>query len=375
MRRLFNGFGFVCVLAVATAAPPEPDPEEARKRAHRAREAAKLLGSPEYRLREQAAQQLKELGEAALPELREATKSDDPEVRHRAHGLLVAVLRAAGVSKSTKLVMSVVLAHEFEMGSPNGERAPQEDETLHQVRLTRAYLIGTYEVTQAQYRKVMDRNPSWFAFSGGGSDKVKGKDTGPYPVEQVSWYDALDFCNKISALDGYPPYYKLTNVVSNKNESITAATVTVLGGTGYRLPTEAEWEAACRSWTITPFHHGRTTYKTDANAKLLLPGGGYSGPETYELGRTAEVGSYKANRRGMYDTHGNVGEWCADWYGATYYEKSPRDDPKGPDTGAHKVVRGGSWLVSDTSCRSASRGALGPGERSYTVGFRVARTP
>ncbi len=375
MRRLFKGFGFVCVLAVAAAAPPPEVEEEARKRAYRAREAVRLLGDPEYRTREAATQELRELGEDALPSLREATQSQDAEVRHRAHGLLVAVLKAAGKSKSTGLVMSVVLAHEFEMGSPKGERQRQPDETLHPARLTRAFLIGTYEVRQDEYRKVMKANPSWFAFSGGGADKVKGRDTGPFPVEQVSWFDALEFCNRLSELDGFKPYYKLTHVKADKTGSITDATVTVLGGTGYRLPTEAEWEGACRSWTITPWHHGRTSGRADMNAKLLLPGGGYSGPEEYHLGRTERVGSFKANRRGMYDAHGNVGEWCWNWYGADYYEKAPADDPKGPDKGTHRVVRGGSWLVSDLSGRSASRGALVPGERSYTVGFRVARTP
>ena len=376
MRRLFKGFGFVCVLAVAAAAPPpEPSPEEEERKKVRVREAVRQLGSPEYRDREAATMELQELGEVALPDLREATGSPDPEVRRRAQWLLMTVLRAAGKSKSTGLTMTPVLPGEFEMGSPKSERLRQPDEALHPVRITRSFLIGTYEVTQDEYRKVTKTNPSWFSATGGGKEKVRALETGRFPVEQVSWFDALDFCNRLSELDGYPPYYKLADVKRDADGSITAAAVTVPGGRGYRLPTEAEWEFACRAWTRTMFHYGQYSSGRELNAKVVTPGG-YGGPgETIHLGRTAAVGAYKPNRRGLYDMHANVGEWCADWYDKDYYANSPADDPPGPEKGTHRAVRGGSWLVSDTSCRSAVRAMLVPGDRTYTVGFRVARTP
>jgi formylglycine-generating enzyme required for sulfatase activity len=333
----------------------------------------KRLGNEDYYEREKAAAELKALGEKALPAVREGTASPDPEIRARAHELLHVLLLGVGKSKSTGMELRPVYARAFEMGSPKNEPSRRPDEALHTVRITRAFLVGTYEVTQGEYEEVMKRNPSWFAKTGAGKDKVPA-DTSRFPVEQVTWFDAREFCNRLSKLDGYEPYYNLADV-KTADGAITGASVTVLGGTGYRLPTEAEWEYTCRGGTVAPFHYGRRSTGRDLNAKIFIPGG-YGGPsETTHLGRTAKVGSYPRNARGLHDMHGNAGEWCWDWYDRDYYTNSPEADPTGPKEGTHRVLRGGSWLIADTSCRSANRAFHPPGEATNYTGFRVARSP
>jgi formylglycine-generating enzyme required for sulfatase activity len=356
-------FAIAAVAAVRTG-HAEPDPAALVKR----------LGDADFRARENAAADLKALGEAAVPAVRAGTADPDPEIRGRAHELLHQLLLAAGKSKSTKMELRPIYARTFEMGSPKNEVARRPDEALHPVRITRAFLIGTHEVTQGQYEQVTKRNPSWFAKTGGGKDKAEG-DTSRYPVEQVTWFDALDFCNRLSKLDGHEPYYKLDDVKSTDG-AITSAVVTVVGGAGYRLPTEAEWEYACRGGTATAFHYGRRSTGRDLNAKIFIASSGYgSSSETIHLNRTSPVGIYPRNSRGLYDMHGNVGEWCWDWYDKDYYATAPEAGPEGPKEGTHRVLRGGSWLIADTSCRSASRAFHPPGESAYYTGFRVARTP
>jgi formylglycine-generating enzyme required for sulfatase activity len=193
----------------------------------------------------------------------------------------------------------------------------------HPVQIARPYMIGVTEVTQAQYQLVVGDNPSHFP----GDAR---------PVDSVTWDEAVAFCEKLSA----------------RAEEQAAGRV-------YRLPTEAEWEYACRAGTGTAFSLGPTL--SGAMANTLRSGNR----------ATLEVGTYAANPAGLFDVHGNVCEWCSDWYSAGYYAVGKSIDPPGPPDGVRRVARGGSWQTEPADCRSASRGALAPEERNSAVGFRV----
>jgi formylglycine-generating enzyme required for sulfatase activity len=335
----------------------------------------KQLGDDTFAKREAATKALEALGDKALPALVQALDNDDLEIRRRVRPLVRTLMQTPRKSKSTGLALVGIDTGEFMRGANKTELNRRPDETAQQrTRINRPFFLGAYEVTQDEYQQVMKTNPSWFSKTGEGKDKVTGQKLGRFPVENVSWYDAIDFCNRLSALDGFRPYYKLADV-KRIGGSIKSATVTIVGGNGYRLPTEAEWEYACRAGTSTPYHFGNPTNGRDANVKGLTStgyGGTVRGPN---LGRTTQVGSYSANRWGLHDMHGNAGEWCWDWYDKGYYVNAPTDDPKGPAGGTHRVIRGGSWLVTEGSARSASRYFLTPDERNYYSGFRVARNP
>jgi len=257
------------------------------------------------------------------------------------------------------------------MGSHVNEKDRRDDERQHTLRITRPFLIGTHEVTQDEYAAMMDQRPSWFSPNGEGADKVAKLKTGRFPVDSVTWFDAVEFCNRLSERDGYEPYYSIDRV-KFENMSYVSARVKTVGGTGYRLPTEAEWEYACRAGSTTAFHFGNTD--GGGNYQYRVSTRNY-GIGSKKLGRTTTVGSYKPNAWGIYDMHGNVSEWCSDWYDKSYYANSPAADPNGPPTGDHRVLRGGSWLVKQTSCRSAARFWNVPGKVNLYIGFRIARTP
>lgn len=354
---------------VAADAPAKLDPQHLAA-------LIKQLGHEEFLDREAASRELEAAGEQALPALRGAAATDgSPEVRLRAERALRAILWGNRTSKSTGLVTVPVPAGEFVMGAPKGQAGRRPDEAQHKVRIGRPFLIGVHEVTQEEYQKVTETNPSGFAATGESRDRVKGVETKRFPVESVSWFDAVEFCNRLSALDGHEPYYKVADA-KRESGSVVAATVTVLGGHGYRLPTEAEWEYACRAGGTRAFHFGDFNTGRQANLKPSASAGGYGGPPAWTPhNRPVPVGSYKPSRWTLFDTHGNVGEWCGDWYDKDYYAAAPEGDPPGPDKGTQRVVRGGSWMVAEESGRSASRLALAPGERKDYVGFRVARTP
>ena len=215
----------------------------------------------------------------------------------------------------------------FMMGSPKNEERREDDETQHKVTLTKGFYMGVHLVTQEQWQTVTGNNPSHF----------KGEKN--LPVEQVSWEDCQEFIKKLRDKDKKP----------------------------YRLPTEAEWEYSCRAGTTTPFHFGETISTDQAN---------YDGNFTYGNGnkgvyreKTTPVGSFPANAFGLYDMHGNVWQWCQDWYGD--YPQKDVVDPKGLEKGEFRVLRGGSWGNHPLYCRSACRNWDVPGLRSGLFGCRV----
>jgi formylglycine-generating enzyme required for sulfatase activity len=333
------------------------------------------LGAASYVKREEAGKELKALGEKALPALLDAAAaSKDPEVHLRASALAHTIMLDCRNGKVSGLQMAVIKADEFTMGSPAAEPGRRADEAEHPVRIARSFFLGVYELTQAQYRRVMKANPSWFAPTGQGKDIVAGHNTEAFPVESVSWYDAIEFCNGLSELDGYKPYYTLTGVQRQRG-AIRRATVKIAGGNGYRLPTEAEWEYACRAGTTTAFYYGKDTKANMANLKPVIISGGYGSTLKWpDLKRTAMTGNYAPNPWGLHDMHGNVAEWCWDWYSGNYYGRSPKADPAGPEHGTHRVIRGGSWLVNEWSARSANRFFHLPTDSHFNIGFRVARS-
>jgi len=231
------------------------------------------------------------------------------------------------------------------MGSSDDEPGVNDDERpRHRVRLTRSFYLGTYEVTQSEYETVMGTNPCWFSTSGPGRKTVEGQETGRWPVDMASWNDAVEFCRGLS-----------------QTPAEKAA------GRTYRLPSEAEWEYACRAGTTTRFNLGDTLRPGEARAQLEGPP-----PAAKHLGHPLAVGSFRPNAYGLYDMHGNVWEWCADRYAHDYYRLAPADDPSGPAAGTGRVVRGGDWHCEASDCRSANRDFTRATRRNLGTGLRVA---
>jgi len=227
------------------------------------------------------------------------------------------------ITNSIGMKLKLIPAGEFAMGSPDSDRYVHRDERpRHRVRITKPFYLGATEVTQEQYEKVMGENPS----------VVKGPAN---PVETVSWDKAVEFCKRLSAKEGKK----------------------------YRLPTEAEWEYACRAGSTTRYGFG------DNSASL--------GEHAWHLGNSGRkmhpVGEKKPNAWGLYDMHGNAWEWCQDWLGE--YSSDAVTDPQGPTGGSNRGQRGGSWINDAKYCRSANRWSTRPGHREYFLGFRVAGVP
>jgi formylglycine-generating enzyme required for sulfatase activity len=231
-------------------------------------------------------------------------------------------------------------AGEFLMGSSRDVDKDAFDDELpqHRVRITRPFLLGVTEITQGQYRAVTGQNPSNFK----GSDDL--------PVEGVSWNDAIRFCNTLSERDGLQPYYQF----GPGSQS---------GGYGYRLPTEAEWEYACRTGNPWRYCFG------DEAPNL----GEYAWFDGNSGNKTQLVGLKRPNAFGLYDMHGNVYEWCSDGYDPKYYAGSPFDDPQGPSGASARVIRGGCWYTGPPYARSAYRFRGAPHDRDPFLGFRLAR--
>jgi formylglycine-generating enzyme required for sulfatase activity len=239
----------------------------------------------------------------------------------------------------------------FAMGSPNDEPGRDPDETSHTVVLTGSIEVSDHEVTQAEYQALMGTNPSRFV----GTQR---------PVENVTWYDAIAYCNARSQQEGKTPAYTINGLSVAWNHEAD----------GWRLPTEAEWERACRAEATTAFANGPLVEVSCVDT-LGLPDpslnaiGWYCGNSG---NATHEVKSKVANVGGLYDMHGNVWEWCWDWYGELGSQVVV--DPEGPPTGAQRVRRGGSWYNWAQYCRSASRDAFYPTSKDDVLGFRVVRT-
>jgi sulfatase modifying factor 1 len=216
---------------------------------------------------------------------------------------------AGTITNSLGMKFVPISPGEFMMGDPDSGGT---ETFCHKVRITNPFHLGMFAVTQGEYFAVTGNNPSYYL----------GKNR---PVERLSWSDAMQLCKLLTALPQE-----------------------AAAGRSYRLPTEAEWEYACRAGTSTDFWFGKTADESKAN---FSEDGFQSGPQP-----TLPVGCFAPNGWGLYDTHGNVWEWCADWFDDEYYEKSPQENPSGPETGSHHTLRGGAASNDGTECKSYSRG-------------------
>ena len=258
------------------------------------------------------------------------------------------------ITNSIGMKLVYIPPGKFLMGSPRSEQEQCKkdsrmggwaaQEIQHEVAITKGFYMGVYAVTQEEYEIVTGKNPSWFSATGRGKEDVAGLDTRRFPVETVSWSDATEFCRKLSQKEAK----------------------------AYRLPTEAEWEYACRAGTKTAFSFGNTISTDQAN---------YNGTAVFGNGRKGvyrerpiPVGSFPANAFGLYDMHGNVNQWCQEWYDYNYYRKSPRNDPVNETPSEMRVLRSGSWGSYPGICRSANRSGSTPDYRNRTIGFRVVMT-
>jgi formylglycine-generating enzyme required for sulfatase activity len=250
------------------------------------------------------------------------------------------------IANSVGMTLARIPAGEFLMGSPDSDKdAVPHEKPQHPVKISRLFYLGVHEVTQGQFKQVMGANPSRFT----GSDDL--------PVDQATWYEAIDFCNALSVKEKRPPYYRVTPSKGGE------PSVEIAGGTGYRLPAEAEWEYACRAGST-----GRYFFGDDES---VLATRAWSGVNSGN--KTHPVGQMPANAFGLHDMHGNLWEWCWDWYDEHAHANARTDNPTGPASGVARVARGGSWWNDPKALRSANRWAYGPSGRLRQFGFRVAR--
>ena len=260
-------------------------------------------------------------------------------------------------AKSGAIEMARIPAGEFWMGASESDAQAQKDEMpRRKIKIKLPFLMGKTEVTQAQYEEVMGVNPSAFGPKGRYAKMVAGKDTGSFPVESVTWFDAIRFCIRLSEKEKLQPYYK-----------IDGEKVTIAGGNGYRLPTEAEWEYACRAGTDTMWSFGEKATQLGEHAWFADNSDDTPHP----------VGQKKPNPFGLYDMYGNVPEWCWDRYEARYYDVVGATDPVSASDNPFRVFRGGAWNSLATQLRTSARSPLGstygaPGS-NHLIGFRVVR--
>ena len=213
------------------------------------------------------------------------------------------------------------------------------DEKQVKTKTLSGFEIGSTEITQAQYNSIMGDNPSFFKLD----DNA--------PVEKVLWKDAITFCNRLSEKMGLEPCYNLGSGACDFSKN------------GFRLPTEAEWEYACRSESGSEYSLG--------DGESALNRTGWYNRNSME--NTHPAGQKTPTPWGLYDMHGNVWEWCNDWYANNAYETNGKNNPTGPKSGSDKVVRGGSWLDGPKDCRSAKRRNFDPDKDYSDIGFRIVR--
>ena len=243
--------------------------------------------------------------------------------------MIVPLVDIKTLTNSIGMAFVLIPAGSFMMGSPLSERRRFDDETQHRVTLTKPFYMQMTQVTQIQWKTLMGNDSPYFRSCG---DR--------FPVEQVSWDDCQEFIEKLN--------------LKERTDK-------------YRLPTEAEWEYACRAGTTTPFNTGKCLSTNEANYNGNYP---YTGcPKGKYRHKAVPVACFPPNAWGLYDMHGNVSEWCSDWYGE--YPRHPVTDPRGPARGRVHVHRGGSWNYCAEFCRSALRLRRAPDFRLDFFGFRV----
>lgn len=291
----------------------------------------------------------------------------DPDIGQQGHYYFVSLLTYPGTydwltqpsvalafldtGPGREMKMIDVPGGSFTMGSPESEEGHEAAESPQHFVTVSSFLMAETEITQRQFLEVMGFNPSANRFL----DEL--------PVESITWFNAVDFCNWLSIYDGLTPCYTIDNPQYYYYLIVGADVTCDFGANGYRLPTEAEWEYACRAGTTTRYYAG------DSETDLFRVGwcADNSAPETHA------VAQLEPNALGFYDMHGNIGEFCWDWYDESYYQNSPDADPKGPETGERKARRGGSWFDLSETCRSAYRKNCGTNCWCDASGLRVVR--
>ncbi|MCL2808936.1 MAG: formylglycine-generating enzyme family protein [Treponema sp.] len=257
----------------------------------------------------------------------------------------------------------------FLMGSPESETEHMEEAWFNFERPRRqitlsGFYMSKYLITQEVYNKVMKINPS-FHTAANGQVRALGETDALRPVETVSWYEAIEFCNALSEMKGLKPFYIIdktygSDVNNNMEHDIQKWLVTTdISANGYRLPTEAQWEYACRAGSSTMWFFGD-------NADVI---GEYAWFNGNEGDKTRQVGLKRPNPWGLFDIHGNVWEWCYDWYAP--YTGDNLTDPTGPNSGIGRTSRGGAFMNESQHMRSAIRGSFFPSSTMYNIGFRV----